>query len=368
MSRSRNWNHVVGVTTLTLALILMTAGHALAQHYTVTDLTTNRQSVAPTAPNVDPNLVNPWGMSRSSGSPWWISDNGTSVSTLYDMTGLQKSLVVSIPAPNGQPGGTPTGTVFNYTGAFEVGPSQSAIFLFSTEDGTISGWNPNANATNAIIKVNRSGKAVYKGLAIATTSQGPRLYASNFQTGQVDVFDGHFNSVHVTGGFADDKLPLGYAPFGIQNVGGNIVVTFAHRKAGSLDEDHGAGLGFVDIFSNSGKLLVRLQHGPYFNAPWGIAEAPGDFGPFSHRLLIGNFGDGWIHAFNEVSGKFEGALLDQNGAPIAIDGLWGLSFGGDNTNSGLATELYFTAGANDEKDGIFGKITAAATEQRGNAE
>jgi uncharacterized protein (TIGR03118 family) len=368
MSLSRNWKHAAGVAALTLTLLLMAASNALAQHYTRTDLTADNSSTSPTAPNIDANLVNPWGMSRSSGSPWWISDNGTWLSTLYDSTGLPKSLVVSIPAPDGQPGGTPSGTVYNYTGAFEVGPLQSAFFLFATEDGTISGWNPNANATSAIIKVNHAGSAIYKGIALATTPQGPRLYASNFQSGGVDVFDGKFHHVSVAGGFLDPNLPANYAPFGIQNVGGNIVVTFGHRKPGSGDEDHGAGLGFVDVFDVSGRLLLRLQHGAFLNAPWGIALAPGDFGPFSHRLLIGNFGDGWIHAFNAVSGKLEGTLLDPSGSPIAIDGLWGLSFGGENANSGLATELYFTAGPNDESDGIFGKITATSSEQRGNSE
>jgi uncharacterized protein (TIGR03118 family) len=367
MSPSRSWKHAAGVAALILTLIVIVASNALAQHYTRTDLTTDNASVSP-APNIDPNLVNPWGMARSSGSPWWISDNGTSLSTLYDSTGLAKSLVVSIPAPDGQPGGTPTGAVFNYTGAFEVASGLSAVFLFATEDGTISGWNPGANATNAIIKVNHSGNAVYKGLAIASTAQGPRLYATNFQSGGVEVFEGHFHLIHVGGGFLDPNLPANYAPFGIQNVGGNIVVTFAHRKPGSHDEDHGPGLGFVDVFDTSGRLLLRLQHGSYFNAPWGIAQAPGDFGPFSHRLLIGNFGDGWIHAFNAISGKLEGTILDPTGAPIAIGGLWGLSFGGENANSGLATELFFTAGANDEADGIFGKLTATPSEGRGNTE
>ena len=368
MSRSRNWKHAAGVAAFTLTFLLLAASNGLAQHYQRTDLTTDNSSVSATAPNVDPNLVNPWGMSRSSGSPWWISDNGTGLSTLYDSTGLPKSLVVTIPAPNGQPGGTPTGTVFNYTGAFDVGPGQSAIFLFATEDGTISGWNPGANATAAIVKVNRAGSAIYKGLALATTTVGPRLYASNFQSGMVDVFDGKFRSVTVPGGFLDASLPPNYAPFGIQNVGGSIVVTFAHRKPGSHDEDHGPGLGIVDVFDVSGRFLLRLQRGSFLNAPWGIALASGDFGPFSHRLLIGNFGDGTIHAFNAVSGKLEGTLLDSTGAPLTIGGLWGLSFGGDNATSGLGTELFFTAGANDENDGIYGKITPASNEQRGNAE
>jgi uncharacterized protein (TIGR03118 family) len=368
MSRLRNWKDPAGMAALALTFTLIAASCALAQHYTITDLTANNATTAPAAANFDSNLVNPWGMSRSSGSPWWISDNGTGLSTLYDTTGAPKSLVVTIPAPNGQPGGTPSGTIYNYTGQFDVAAGLSAIFLFVTEDGTISGWNPGANATSAILKVNHTGSAIYKGIALATTPQGPRIYVTNFQSGAVEVYDGNFQHVSVKNGFLDANLPPNYAPFGIQNVGGNIVVTFAHRRPGSTDEDHGPGRGFVDVFDTSGKLLLRLQHGPFLNAPWGIALAPGDFGPFSHRLLIGNFGDGWIHAFNALSGKLEGALLDPTGYPIAIDGLWGLSFGGENTNSGLATELYFTAGPNDEGDGIFGKITATSGEQRGNSE
>jgi len=367
MSRSRNCKHAATLAALLLTVVLG-ASSALAQHFQRTDLTADNATTSPTAANFDPNLVNPWGMSRASGSPWWISDNGTWLSTLYDGAGAPKSLVVSIPLPNGQPGGAPTGTVFNYTAAFEVSSGNPAIFLFSTEDGSISGWNPSVSLTSAVVKVNRSGSAVYKGLAIASTASGPRLYAANFKSGAVDVFNGRFQRMTVPGAFLDANLPLNYAPFGIQNVGGNIVVTFAHRKPGSKDEDHGAGLGFVDVFDVGGRLLLRLQHVPLLNAPWGIAQAPGDFGPFSHRLLIGNFGDGTIHAFNAVSGKFEGTLLNQNGAPLAIDGLWGLSFGGDDTNSGLATELFFTAGANHENDGILGKIAPVSSDQRGNTE
>jgi uncharacterized protein (TIGR03118 family) len=368
MSRTRNRQYAAPMATLLLTLFLLSSGSALAQHYQRTDLTADNSSTSPTAANFDPNLVNAWGIARASGSPFWISDNGTSLSTLYDGTGAPRSLVVSIPAPNGQPGGTPTGTVFNYTGAFEVAPGQSAFFLFATEDGTISGWNPNANATAAIVKVNHSGSAIYKGLALATAPQGPRLYATNFASGGVEVFDGKFHRVSVAGAFLDPNLPLNYAPFGIQNVGGNIVVTFAHRKPGSTDEDHGPGLGFVDVFDLAGRLVLRLQHGMFLNAPWGIALAPGDFGRFSHRLLIGNFGDGHINAFNAVTGKFVGTMLDQDGNMLSIDGLWALTFGGNSANNGLATELFFTAGPNDENDGLFGKITPVSTEQRGNAE
>jgi uncharacterized protein (TIGR03118 family) len=349
--------------------MLLAASSALAQHYTRTDLTTDNSSVSP-APNIDANLVNAWGLSRSSGSPWWISDNGTGLSTLYDATGLAQSLVVTIPLPNGQTGtAKPTGTVFNYSSSFEVAPAAKSVFLFVTEDGTISGWNPNVNLNSAVVKVDHSKTgAIYKGCAIGTIPGGVRLYVANFASGQVEVYDGKFHQVTQTADFQDSRLPKNYAPFGIQNVGGNIVVTFARRTPGAGDEDHGPGLGYVDVFDLQGNLLLRLQHGSFLNAPWGIALAPGDFGTFSHRLLIGNFGDGLIHAFNAVSGKLEGTVQDANGAPLWIDGLWALSFAADNAKSGLANELYFTAGPNDESDGVFGKLTAVSTDQRGNSE
>jgi len=360
-----------------VTLFLFGVSSAWAQHYQRTDLTADNSTTSATAPNIDPSLVNAWGMARGSGSPWWISDNGTSLTTLYLGDGSLRSIgspacaagnCVGIPKPDGTPGGTPTGAVFNFTGQFNVGPSAPAIFLFVTEDGSISGWNPNVSFANTVVKVNRSAAAIYKGLAIAAAPAGARLYATNFKAGTVEVFNGKFQRVIIPGAFFDPNLPLNYAPFGIQNVGGNIVVTFAHRAPGSTDEDHGPGVGFVDVFDLGGRLVLRLKHGLYFNAPWGIALAPGDFGQFSHRLLIGNFGDGHIHAFNAITGKFEGTLLDSSGAPLWIDGLWGLSFGGDSTNNGQATELFFTAGPNDEGDGLLGKITPAGNEQRGNAE
>ncbi|HZQ93965.1 MAG TPA: TIGR03118 family protein [Candidatus Sulfotelmatobacter sp.] len=348
------------------ACLLLTP--AFAQHYTRTDLTTNSSSVS-AAPNVDPNLVNAWGLSRATASPWWISDNGTGVSTLYDGTGAPRPLVVTIPPPLNQQGtAAPTGTVHNYTTSFELAPGVPAVFLFATEDGTISGWNPAVNPTAAVVKVNRPKHAIYKGLAVATTDDGPRLYASNFKMGTVEVYDGNFHRRHAEERFRDSSLPPHFVPFGIQNVGGNIVVTFAHRNPGSKDEDHGPGLGYVRVFDTEGHLLLRLQHGTFLNAPWGIAMAPGDFGPFSHRLLIGNFGDGTIAAFNALSGRFEGNMLDSSGAALAIDGLWALSFAGSDAINGSPTDLYFTAGPNDENDGIFGKLTATDSEQRGNAE
>lgn len=362
-------------SSLAVAFLLVTT--AFAQHYTRTDLTTDSSSVS-TAPNVDPNLVNAWGLARSTSSPWWISDNGKGLATLYDGTGAIVPLVVTIPPPKGEQGpSAPTGAVRNYTTEFEVAPGQPAFFIFVTEDGTISGWNPNVNPLEAVLKVNRPKHAIYKGVALATTSRGARLYATNFQTGNVEVYDGHFHRRHEEERFRDNDgdrdrdrggLPPHFVPFGIQNVGGNLVVTYAQRDPGSTDENHGAGLGFVRIFDLHGDLLVRVEHGPFLNAPWGIALAPGDFGPFSHRLLIGNFGDGTIAAFNAFTGKFEGNLLDSSGAALSIDGLWALSFAGDPAKNGSPTDLYFTSGPNDENDGVFGKLTATASEQRGNTE
>jgi len=276
---------------------------------------------------------------------------------------------VTIPLPQSQKGASaPTGTAFNYTTRFRVAPGAPAVFLFVTENGTISGWNPTVNLNAAVLVINHGRTAIYKGCTIASTSRGPRLYVTNFKSGNVEVYDGSFNRKFAEEHFRDSQLPSNFVPFGIQNVGGNIVVTFAQRDPGSEDENHGPGLGFVRVFDTNGNLILRVQHTMALNAPWGIAMAPGDFGTFSHRLLIGNFGDGTVHAFNAVSGKFEGTLLDPTGSSLMVPGLWALSFGGDNAKNGVATELYFTAGPNDESDGIFGKIAATASEDRGNSE
>jgi uncharacterized protein (TIGR03118 family) len=352
-----------------LSVTLLLALPAVAQHYNRTDLTADVSATSPNQVLTDANLVNAWGLTRSSTSPWWVADNGTGVSTLYNGIGAPQPLVVTIPLPPGASGNAaPTGTVFNYTSTFNVADGKKAIFLFATEDGTISGWNPAADPTHAIIKVKLPKTAIYKGLAIADASDGSRLYATNFKSGKVEVYNGNFYPVHTQEwAFRDPRLKKDFVPFNIQNIGGNLLVTFASRTKGSTDEDHGPGLGAAAIFDPEGRLLLRLEYGNWFNAPWGVAATPADFGAFSHRILIGNFGDGNIHAFNAVTGKHEGALLDAAGNRLLIDGLWALQFGND-ANAGSAQKLFFTAGPGDENHGLLGNITPVANEQRGSTE
>ena len=369
---ARSLNLASSLAALTGVLLLLTSA-SLGQHYTRTDLTADMAATSPTAANLDPNLVNAWGLTRGSGTPFWVSDNGAGLSTLYNGAGVRQALVVKIPTVDGTGKSAPTGAIFNYTKLFAVTPGNPAVFMFCTEDGTIAAWSPAVDRNNAVLMVKRGGKAVYKGCALAQTPDGVFLYATNFLTSRVDVFDSSFNLVRSRDfDFGDDDdhghNGNGFAPFGIQNIGGNLVVTFAKKTPGSNDEQHGPGLGAVAIFDPNGRLLSRLQRGSFLNAPWGIALAPTDFGPFNHRLIIGNFGDGSINAFNAISGKFEGKLLKADGSNLVIDGLWALEFGGSSANNGSAIELFFTAGPNDEANGIFGKITATANEQRGTVE
>ena len=348
----------VGVGSLLLALVSLPA---FAQHYTRTDLTSN---VSGAAPNFDANLVNGWGLSRGTTSPWWVSDTGKGVSTLYNALGSPIPLVVTTPGPNGGPG-NPTGTVFNYTTGFEAAPGVKSIFLWVTIQGTIDGWNPGVKPTEAVVLKDRKGKAVFTGATLVTNRFGTFLYAANFKTGDIEVYDSKLNhvfdlDVHRHG------AARGLNAFNVQNVGGNLVVTFA-KPSPDGREVHAPGVGAVAIYSQFGRLLQKLDHGNFLNAPWGVALAPSDFGVFSHRLLIGNLGDGHISVFNTVSGDFEGQLQDATNAPIAIDGLWALSFGG-SAASGAANELYYTAGPNEGANGLFGKLAAVAAEQRGNNE
>lgn len=330
-----------------------------AQQYQQTNLVADQPGVAKAT---DPNLVNPWGLSRSSTSPWWASDNGTGLATLYDGTGSAKSLVVTIPTgdPNVSSTGTPTGALFNGSTGFILPNGKPATFLFVTEDGTVSGWN---SGSSAVIMVNTKSASVFKGAAFATLpipygSQSTYLYAADFRKGRIQVYDSSFNHVPVFEGlFRDEFLPRGYAPFNIQNIGGNLYVSFAKQDAQKHDEVDGPGLGFVDVFSPFGFLLRRLQHGPWLNGPWGLAMAPGDFGAYSHDLLVGQFGSGQIAVYDPVTGAFKDMLRDSNSNPITISGLWDISFGSGSNNSGSATALYFSAGSDGEEHGLFGTIT-----------
>ena len=317
--------------------------------YTVTPLVSDQLGAAPVH---DTNLVNAWGLAASATSPWWVADNGTSTSTLYNgNTGQPVPLVVSVGVDSG-----PTGVVFNGGSGFVVTSGSSsapARFIFDSEDGLIRGWNPAVDPTNAVVApATADPDAIYKGLAIA----GGMLYASDFHNGVVDVFDGSWNLVNQ---FTDPGLPSGYAPFGIQAIGSRIFVSFAKQDADAEDEIAGQGLGFVDAFDTAGNLVARVaQHGQ-LNAPWGLALAPANFGRFSGDLLVGNFGDGKILAFEPQSNGhfgFRGQLRASSGHAIAIDGLWALGFG-NGANAGPTNTLFFTAGPDEETHGLFGRIT-----------
>jgi uncharacterized protein (TIGR03118 family) len=304
---------------------------------------------------LDPDLVNAWGLAALPTSPWWVADNGTDVSTLYRADGSKVPLTVEVP-------NAPTGTVANSGSHFVVSKGSAsgpALFIFSTEEGTILGWNPSVDSTHAVVAVPASDDAVYKGLAIALTASGDFLYATDFRNARVDVFDGSFNRVNNPGAFVDPGIPAGYAPFGIQNIGGQIFVTYAKQDAEGEDDVAGPGHGFVDVFDTSGAFLGRVASRGPLNSPWGLALAPDGFGRFGGDLLVGNFGDGRINAYQrEADGTFskEGTLRNPRGNPIAIPGLWALQFGMGAPNNGSLQTLFFTAGPADEEHGLFGTI------------
>ena len=320
----------------------------------------------------DKSLVNPWGLSHSPDGPWQVSDNGTGFSTQYTSVGKEIAPAVTIPTPAGVKTAAPTGNVFNSTIDFVISKNRKSFaseFIFATEDGTISGFNPNVDATHAILAVDRSAVsqdgftgAVYKGLALASSSSGNFLFATNFRFGTVEKFDASFNLVaSFTDSVLASKCPIAgppaqcFAPFGIQTINDQLYVTFALQDAVHHDDVGGPGNGFIDVFDTDGNLISHFASQGTLNSPWGLALAPADFGKFSNDVVAGNFGDGRINAFDPVTGAFLGQLQDGNGNAIAINGLWGLAFG----NGGLAGDtntLFFAAGFDDEAHGLFGAI------------
>jgi uncharacterized protein (TIGR03118 family) len=306
------------------------------------------------AAHYDPDLVNAWGISHGPGTPLWVSDNGTNKTTLYDRNnGSKVPLTVKITH-----GGVPTGQVwvppFKESDSDidfpvqETGTKGPSIFLFVTEAGTIEGWNPNVDLNRALLAVDRSAQgSVYKGVAIVPEVE--KIYVADFANNLVQVFDDHFRQI---GGFTDPSLPSRFAPFNVAHLNGKLYVAFAKREAGGDDEIDKAGLGYVDVFSNSGQLMQHLIANGPLNAPWGMTMAPKNFGQFSGALLVGNFGDGKIHAFDPNTGAMLGTLRHPNGKPIRIDGLWGI-------DTGPGQRVTFAAGPNHESDGLLGQIRIA---------
>lgn len=314
------------------------------------------------ADHLDPDLVNPWGVAFNPNGFNWVADNHSGVSTLYDGFGVKNSLIVSIPpAPGGAPPGAPTGIVFSGGPDFVLtqgtlsGPSR---FIFATEDGTIVGWAPTVDGTHALLAWDNSpAHSIYKGLALAGNGSSHFLYATDFHNNKIDVYDATFHPVTLSGHFEDPRIPRGFAPFGIQNILGNLYVTYAKQDDDAEDDVAGPGLGFVDVFDPNGHLIRRVATRGALNAPWGLALAPANFGRFSNMLLVGNFGDGRINAFDLDTSEFRGQLRMAHGEPVTIEGLWGIAFGNGLLNQPINT-LFFAAGPGDEEHGLYGRIDA----------
>lgn len=307
---------------------------------------------------MDANLVNGWGLAFNPAGFAWVADNGTSKSTLYDGNGVMQSPIVTIPA--GTAGAaSPTGIVYNGSTSFQITQSAvtaSSMFIFAGEAGTISGWSPTVNNTSAVTVVDGgAANKIYKGLAIGTVASANYIYATDFHNGAVDVFDGNFAPATLAGTFTDPSLPAGYAPYGIQNIGGTLFVSYAQQDASAQDEVTGAGLGLIDEFDTSGNFIKRFVTGGQLNAAWGMVMAPANFGVFSNDILVSNFGDGKINAFDPTTGTYAGTLSTADGSAIVIDGLWGIAFG-NGINSQPTNTLFYTAGPGNEAHGLFGRI------------
>lgn len=343
------------IATATGATIALSATKQCADEH---DLVSDQAAVAD---HQDADLVNAWGVAFVPGGDAWVANNHSATSTAYDGTGAKLGLVITIPGPAAGGTGAPTGVVHNSTQDFvntqglNSGP---ATLIFVGEDGVVSAWAGNTiDGTAAERRADRSAaSAIYKGVAIANNGAANFIYATDFHNGKVDVFDKDFNLVTTPGGFVDTQIPKGYAPFGIQNVGGVLYVTYAQQDANAEDDVPGKSKGYVNCFDANGFRLKRFAQRAHLNAPWGIAQAPSDFGELGNRLLVGNFGDGTITAYDLATGHFEGQVRTSDGHPTAIPGLWGIAFGND-AHSQPHNTLFFAAGPGDEAHGLYGSLT-----------
>jgi uncharacterized protein (TIGR03118 family) len=349
---------------LAFALTLGTAAIADPGNYIVHNLVSNQSGVAD---HQDTNLQNAWGIVVGPTTPFWVSDNTSGVSTVYDGKGNP----ILVPNPPGPPvplvvtipGGANTGITFNPSASDFLIPCgaapSAAAFLWATENGNIAGWNGTCGSTAVILPTTQIPNGVYKGIAIAGNGDKDfRLFAADLFNGKIQVFDSKFMPTTAPGGFADPSLPPGFSPFNILALQGNLYVAYAFHVAGDHDETPGQGLGIVDVFDADGFLIERVATGGKLNAPWGMAIAPADFGKFSGMLLVGNFGDGTINAFDTKHNNFAGQLRTGDGKVLVIDGLWGIAFG-NNFRAQPANTLFFAAGPNGESDGLFGTILPA---------
>ena len=349
----RIWIAVLG---LLFALSAITPG-ALAQSnsYKQTNLTSDTAGVAA---NVDPNLVNPWGIAFFPNNPFWIADNNSGFTTLYNASGMNVGSFAVPPAAANTGQSTPTGIVANIAGTGFAVNGKPGLFILDSEDGAIMSWNGSDPVT---IKVDNSrAGAVYKGLALITNAGGAFLLAANFNSGAVEVYDNLFNVAHLAGTFTDPNLPSGFAPFGIHVINSQVLVTYAMQDQAKHDPVHQAGAGYVDLFDVNGNFVERLVSQGNLNAPWGATIPPAGFGAFGGKLLIGNFGDGTINAFDPTAGTFIDQVKDSSGAVITNASLWDMVFGGGGT-SGDPNTLYITAGLSNEQHGLFAAITANAS-------
>jgi uncharacterized protein (TIGR03118 family) len=335
------YRHSLFVTMLLGLALSLASSAAYGQYYQNRFLVKN----SGTAKHIDPDMVNAWGLVYGPGGPFWLADQGTGLSTLYDGTGVKQSLVVTIPPASGTGKGSPTGIVYNGSSEFQIDHWTSA-FLFATLDGTISGWS-HFDPNNALIGVNNSGSGTsYTGLAITNKASGNFIYAADFAHNKVDVYNGTFGFVT---SFTDTSLPPGFAPFGIQDIGGLVYVAFAATNGGPG--------GYIDIFQENGAFVKTLVQGAPLNQPWGFALAPANFGPVSNTLLISNNTNaGTISGFNPTNGTFVGTLLNGAGLPVKINQLWGIEFGGGTSLNGGTNQLFYTAGPKNNENGLFGVI------------